>query len=299
MSDLHHDADDSLDITWSDWIDLNPENDELSSIPTDPGLYRVRHRARGGLAYIGETGRSTRGRVRSLARGTYATEMPFRDPHTAAPCLWAIGDTAEADFEVSVAAPERAVDEQARKGIEAALIALYRRTADESPIANFGRIISGYKQSSYRRQDDRGGVLSQDESEPNSTPGIGPSSWENATEIQASDWMGLDWSGPFRLQNRLDATPPENGLYRIWYDGDDQLAYVGESSNVPRRLYNHQQTFGDHALFAYTTDMALDAAHKRVEIETDLIGAHHLACGEPPLAQFGYDENLPSAEGTV
>lgn len=72
------------------------------------------------------------------------------------------------------------------------------------------------------------------------------------------------------------------------------MAYVGESSNVPRRLYNHQQTFGDHALFAYAEDTTLNAAHKRVEVETDLIGAHHLAHGSPPLAQFGHDENLPN-----
>lgn len=37
----------------------------------------------------------------------------------------------------------------------------------------------------------------------------------------------------------------------------------------------------------------LDAAHKRVELETDLIGTYYLAEDEPPTAQFGYDNGLP------
>ncbi|WP_323174702.1 hypothetical protein [Natrialba sp. PRR66] len=64
----------------SNWGTLDPGGDHLSTFSTDKGLYRVRHPARPGLEYIGETGRSLRGRVRALAHGAFAEEMPYRDP---------------------------------------------------------------------------------------------------------------------------------------------------------------------------------------------------------------------------
>jgi hypothetical protein len=107
--------------------------------------------------------------------------------------------------------------------------------------------------------------------------------------------MGLDWFDPHRLAERLDADPPGAGLYRIWYEGQDStLAYIGESSNISSRLYSHEQTFGEGALFAYAKRSDLDASHKRAEVETDLIGAYYLEAGEAPLAQFGHTENIPS-----
>jgi len=81
-----------MDVDWSAWRPLDPSVDRQSKIETDPGFYRVRHRDRDGLEYIGQTGRSARGRVGALARNVFADEMPYRDPHTAAPCLWAVRD---------------------------------------------------------------------------------------------------------------------------------------------------------------------------------------------------------------
>lgn len=106
--------------------------------------------------------------------------------------------------------------------------------------------------------------------------------------------MDLNWSEPYRLTERLDADPPDTGLYKIWYkEQDSTLAYIGESSSIPSRLYSHEQTFGEEALFAYAERRDLDASHKRKEIETDFIGAHYLEVGEAPLAQFGHTENVP------
>ena len=106
--------------------------------------------------------------------------------------------------------------------------------------------------------------------------------------------MGLMWSGPHRLGDRLSTSTPTNGLYRIWYEGETlPLAYIGESSNVPSRLYNHEQTFGSDALFATVDRADLDAAHKRKEIETDLIGAHYLEFEQTPVAQFGRTDQVP------
>jgi hypothetical protein len=102
------------------------------------------------------------------------------------------------------------------------------------------------------------------------------------------EWMGLQWSEPSRLADRLNPSPPQNGLYRIWYQDDaPPLAYIGESSDIPSRLYTHEQTFGGDALFATADRPDLDARHKRREIETELIGAHYLARDRAPTVQFG------------
>ena len=68
------------------------------------------------------------------------------------------------------------------------------------------------------------------------------------------------------------------------------MAYIGESSNIPSRLYSHERTYGKDALFAYAELTDLDASHRRQEIETDLIGTYYLQVGESPLAQWTYEE---------
>lgn len=137
-------ATDWFDLDWSEWKPLDAGSSSV--VPKEPRLYRIRYRneERNHLEYIGESG-DTRRRIQSLARGVYAQEMPYRDPHTAAPCLWAIRDNVDSALEVSHTTPSKAEDEQHRKGIEAALIALHRRKTARSPTANFGRIIDGYK----------------------------------------------------------------------------------------------------------------------------------------------------------
>ncbi|MDB2276653.1 GIY-YIG nuclease family protein, partial [Halorubrum ezzemoulense] len=169
-------------LEWSDWKPLY--TDSFSEIPKEPGLYRVRHQhdERSFLEYIGESG-DTRRRVQSLARGTYADEMPYRDPHTAAPSLWAIRDAVGPKLEVSCVSPSKAEDDQHRKGIETALIALHRRETNQSPTSNFGRIIEGYKQSSYSYNEPayKGGRLDDGEAETNAEESVEPTEWKNST----------------------------------------------------------------------------------------------------------------------
>jgi hypothetical protein len=192
--------------------------------------------------------------------------------------------------------PPKAEDEQHRKGIEAALIALHRHKTGQSPTANFGRIIEGYKQSSYSTKDSpyTGGRLESDENEHNSASGSQPPDWQNWRKPRDRDWMNLDWSDPYRLEERLEANPTDTGVYRIWYEGlDSTLAYIGESGNIPSRLYKHEQTYGEDALFAYSNQSRLNTSPKRKEIETDLIGAYYLAVEEAPFGQFGQTVNTP------
>lgn len=277
------------DLVWSNWRSLDAGT--FSEVPKEPGLYRIRHRneERNFLEYIGESG-DTRRRIQSLARGVFAEEMPYRDPHTAAPCLWGVYDNGGSGLEFSHTTPEKARNRSLRKGLEQALIALHRREAARSPTANYGRMIDGYKQSSYSYNEPsfKGRLLGPNEEEPNCASGVEPTDWQNWQNPVAKDWMGLNWSETYYLEQRLDVNPPDNGLYRIWHGNNaPPLTYIGESSNISSRLYNHEQVYGGDALFSYVERIDLDASHKRSEIETDLIGAHFLAVNEPPAAQFG------------
>ena len=89
------------DLAWSPWVPLEGTGRD-ARLPKLPGLYRIRSVETGRILYIGQTGRSLRERMGAL-KGVYGDEMPYNDPHTAGPALWAhrieFGET----FEVSVA----------------------------------------------------------------------------------------------------------------------------------------------------------------------------------------------------
>ena len=119
-----------------------------------PGLYRLRRRGRPGLDYLGQTRRTLRGRVRMLG-GVFGDEMPFRDPHTAGPALWAMRHANPCSFEVSVV--EVDTEPSWRKGLEALAISLYGQRWHESPTVNFGRMPAGYRDVERTQRAARGG----------------------------------------------------------------------------------------------------------------------------------------------
>ena len=85
-----------------------------------------------------------------MLRGIEKPDMPYRDPHTAAPALWALMRSTRCEFEV--AALPVAGNASRRKGLEAVAIALYRQEAGCSPSVNFGRMPSGFQMSSGNTQ---------------------------------------------------------------------------------------------------------------------------------------------------
>lgn len=225
---------------------------------TDPGLYRVRHEAYEGLVYVGETGRSLRGRVRALARGVFDGEMPFSDPHTASPSLWAIADRRGPGFEVSGATPPAATAKRQRKAIEDALIALHRRETDTDLTGNFGRMPPGYTKSKQRRSGVRG-ERSEDAAR-NFRDGVDPLPWTHAESVTASEWMGLSWSSPIELAETAGELPDTPGVYRIW-DPDDAppLEYIGESVTLSNRLGRHRRTCNGGLVVSYAVRRCRDA----------------------------------------
>src|SRR5262245_50121838 len=78
-------------LAWSPWVGhLGCWRGD--TIPDEPGVYRIRRVGQDCLDYIGQTGvggMTLRKRL-GMQRGVYAAEMPYTDPHTAAPALWAM-----------------------------------------------------------------------------------------------------------------------------------------------------------------------------------------------------------------
>jgi hypothetical protein len=84
-------ASDWCGLSWTGFVQLPMRPCSDRSIPTGAGVYRVRVAGRDELAYIGQTGRNLNERLRGLGAGLHAAEIPFNDPHTAAPKLWVCG----------------------------------------------------------------------------------------------------------------------------------------------------------------------------------------------------------------
>ncbi len=277
---------DWLGFDWSPWSSVKPDGQIPSFLPTDPGVYRVRHDAYDGLVYIGETGRSLRGRLNALMRGIFEGEMPYSDPHTGSPSLWAIVDCHGPGFEVSVASPRRAADKQERNAIEDALIALHRRETGETPVGNFGRMPPGYEKSRQRSSGERGG-RSDDDTRRSFRNCAEPLSWDNPEELTEPDWMGLSWSSPAPLSEAQSHLPEHAGLYRIWDPAESPpLTYIGETTNLKSRLYRHRRNRDESLRFSYAEQSDLETKHKLSQLETDLLGAHWLACRSAPRDQY-------------
>lgn len=277
---------DWLGIDWSPWLSLHPDDGEVSTLSTDPGLYRVRHVGYEGLVYIGETGRSLRGRVYSLRRGIYDGEMPFSDPHTASPSFWAIVDRHGPGFEVSGATPTMAESKQQRKAMEDALIALHRRETKTNLVGNFGRMPPGYSKSKTRSTGVRGG-RSDDDTLRSFRDGVQPLKWENSETVTDLEWMGLKWSEPRFLKDATSDVPETGGVYRIWDSAAcPPLEYIGESVSLKSRLAGHRRNRDGNLKFSYASLPDFEEKFQLNQVEAELLGAHWLACGKAPTDQY-------------
>ena len=94
-------SDVELGIGWSDPVPLT-EAVCGAAVPAVAGLYRIRRIGMEGWDYIGQTGSGQMNLRRRMAmlKGIYLDKMPYRDPHTAGPALWALLQSTGAAFEV-------------------------------------------------------------------------------------------------------------------------------------------------------------------------------------------------------
>ena len=282
---------------WTEWRPLLRASRDLE-IPRSPGLYRIRRVGRRDLDYVGETGRSLRERL-GMLRGIYSEEMPYNDPHTAGPALWALRQESGCEFEASVAPVKGS--RQWRKGLEAVAIGLYRQEYGRSPTVEFGRMLPGYrpscggdakKESAHLRP--RGG-RSKDPHERHllGIPPVG----SLKGDPQGERWGGHAWS-PWSSLAELSARSGAggSGLYRIRGTEYRWLLYVGEGRIRPRLTHHRQsaRNLGNRQAAILAAQDRLECSwvvggwldHQRLELENDLIAAHVLETGSVPSAQF-------------
>jgi len=258
-------------------------------------LYRVRRLAdERELLYIGQTGRSLRGRLGQL-NVAYRVDMPYNDPHTAAPALWALRHRNQCEFEVSVAEVPGTTPH--RVGIAAVAVTLYRARSGRSPLANFGDMPAGYRKSTgnnaqlvaaARRA--RGGPDPSAPVRPASVPVNGDL---GTAPVSAS---GMNWSWSRWMPGReAHSEPAGNGLYRLRRQGADELLYVGQGktsgrlrahlAKADREDHRQAQHFVGQIEASWVTLPGIHV-YNLLEHENDLIAAHVLSRGHPPIAQF-------------
>lgn len=287
-----------------DWSPYQPLREAWlgDRLPKTGGLYRIRRVGFAGIDYIGQTGSGSMNLKKrmSMLRGVWADEMPYRDPHTAGPGLWALRSRDRCDFEVSVSVHDGTTAD--RKSLECLAIAQYRQDHGSSPTLNFGRMPTGYRMSSAnnRRLVEagrrfRGGPSA--ETDATHTPSRAPTGPLNGS-VTDEYWCGLSWSPWMPVDAVREALDRDAvGFYRLAGPKAERLAYVGEGKIV-QRIANHVaktrqqghkqgQVLADfspiRASFCTTSDWQ---ASERLEIENDLIAAHVMRVGYAPNAQF-------------
>ena len=270
------------EITWSDWVGFAAERKTFSVFPATSGVYRVRITDDDGLVYIGQTGRSLRERVRTLCLRTLDAEMPFNDPHTAAPNLWAWRQTHGYEYEVSVA--EVDLPGTDRLALECWLLWQHRLETGESTMANHGRFHPQFTKSENRKSGRRGARLPDGQINPAGGPSLPP--LEANGQPTSPDWMGLHWTETAPLATeRLSDAPQSPGVYRIIQDA--QVVYVGESGDLRARLRTHARNWKSAASCSWIETPHASLVHQRHELENDLIGGFFSEHGHCPTRQFG------------
>lgn len=276
-------------LQWTEWIPF-ADKKLLSQLPAKPGLYKVRPVGADFLVYIGQTGRSLKERMQSQLREYLKsdTEMPFNDPHTAAPSLWAWRDAEGWDFECSVTvlefpALEKEQGKQMREGVESYLLWKYRVERGESTYCNFGRFHPDYVKSASRKSGKRGGRLPEGQKNPAWGTSFPPAEiFGNPT---GEDWMHEVWSVPQRLCADEITVGNIPGCYRIIVD--DDVVYIGQSSRLKARLLSHvRKKWGENPQYSVICMQEDTPAYQLLERENDLIGGYVSHMKRPPKYQF-------------
>jgi hypothetical protein len=278
-------------FSWSHWIDLDGAQIN-SQTPKDAGVYRVRDRNLDTILYVGET-KNLRGRFSQLQK-TFSEEIPYADPHTATPALWAYLQENNTSLDISFIVIQGSRAE--RMAIESTYIALLRHEVGDSPMANFGQMPNGWIKSSgnssklvmlgkrFKGYRDHNAIRTR------SIPSI----LDVSNSSLDCSWGNLQWSN---WEEFPTALPLKSviGLYRIRRPEAQMLSYVGQGK-IHARLKAHSSKYGieGHAQsreFApgfLTSWVSVQVTHSRqlLELEADLIASHYIAFNVSPKAQF-------------
>jgi len=274
-------------LPWSPWIPFTATKEEFRQIPKEPGLYRIRPAGKDFLMYIGETRRTVHKRLNELRHTIKRKDlMPWNDPHTAAPSLWAWQDAEGFQYECSAAPLEAAINE--RRGMESYLLYRYRQERGESTLCNFGRFHPRYRKSTNRKENLRGGKLDADQKD-------NPAGCMSHPPLKATGkpgetgWMGLSWSGFETLvPEKIRPVPAGPGLYLLSDTDTQEIIYIGQSGNCANRLLSHSRKSWDEKQveFSFHHVEKTVLPHHLKEQENDLIGNYFQQYQKAPEYQF-------------
>lgn len=276
--------DDWCNLKWTPWVRFGDKRN-MKLIPKNAGLYRVKPVGMKRLAYIGQTGRDLRERLSDLINNTLKREMPFNDPHTAAPSLWAWKDAEGMEFECSAAAIT--IDKREREGMECYLLWQYRLEYGQSTMCNHGRFHKNYCKSGSRSSKKRGYYLP--DGEINHAGGISYKPLLFVGQPHDTGWMGLRWSEIMLLTpEEVKNLPNVFGVYKILAPQTKDLLYIGESIKLRNRLVNHsKKKWGlNPVAFAFCLLPEVKLIHQLKELENDLIGGYYALTKMVPMFQF-------------
>ena len=275
-------------LPWTPWVPFTADKEEFRTIPKEPGLYRIRPSGKDFLMYIGETRRTLHQRLHELRHTLQRGElMPWNDPHTAAPSLWAWQDAEGFEYECS-ATPLDA-SQSGRRGMESFLLYQYRQERGESTLCNFGRFHPRYRKSTNRKENQRGGKLEENHLD---NPAGGPSVKPLPVLGTPGDryWMELAWIGKLPLDgDTISTVPPGAGLYLLFERENQDLVYIGQSADCAQRLRSHAIKLLDEKdmLVSYYMEKKPLLLHNLKEQENDLIGNYFEVERKAPRYQFG------------
>ncbi|MGA2105506.1 MAG: hypothetical protein ABSG06_08970 [Methanoregula sp.] len=274
-------------LPWSPWIPFTAERYAFRDIPREAGLYRIRPVGKDFLMYIGETRRPVHERLSELRLVlNRAGKMPWNDPYTVAPSLWAWQDAEGFAYECSGAPLDAAIN--GRKGMESFLLYRYRQERGESPLCNFGRFHPRYRRSTNRKENLRGGKLEVNHKD---NPAGGPSypPLSPTGKPGDPDWMGLSWSNSEPLApEKTSLAPAGPGLYVLIDAGSQEVIYIGQSGNCADRLLDHSRKSWDGKELAFSFHGVEKPVlpHQLKERENDLIGHFFELYRKAPEYQF-------------
>jgi len=275
-------------IPWTPWVPFTADKEEFRTIPKEPGLYRIRPAGKDFLMYIGETKRTLHQRLHELRHTLRRCElMPWSEPMTEAPSLWAWQDAEGFSYECSAAPLDASPG--GRRAMESFLLYRYRQERGESPLCNFGRFHLRYRKSTNRKEKQRGGKLEEDHLD---NPAGGPSVKPLPVLGTPGDryWMELAWIGRLPLDGETISTvPPGAGFYLLFDRDSRDLVFIGQSADCAQRLRSHAMKLLDDEdmLVSYHIERKPLLPHNLKERENDLIGNYFDIYRKAPKYQFG------------
>lgn len=281
-----------MGLNWSRWYELQDRQTLRKELPRRPGLYRVQHSELPGLMYIGESGSEGGVRQRvglNLSAAMNGSGRQTGNKHGAARGLRQITEITGGRMEVSVTTPPISSNWRHRRAIEATLLAICRREIGWTPMVQLNREPTEYVS-------DHDGKLHQELKNIAKRFSYTVPSWQPWRDVTAPHWLGLDWTESRPLSERGMINSSGVHAFRLWQDDAGErwgqaVQEMGTTGSISSRLFKLQNEYGDDMRFSVVSLDGLSSdTHRRSrelsEVRHDLVGAHYLATGISPKAQF-------------